>query len=178
MKKLGLWIALAAMIGSVAVAETPEIVPMLQQGTREVVIEGEYQFDSAIGPVTDLLVSYGYFFRDYFEVGGRLGLYNDDFSTDYRIGGFTEYNFYIDSRFVPFVGADIGWFIFDPDVPGFDSENTMFAGASGGVKYFLSSNIALSAKYTLLWSEEKVFYEGDKIKDTDHRLRVGMRFYF
>jgi len=149
---------------------------MISEGTRELVLEGSYDFESAAGSALDLNVKLGYFVLDGIEVGGLVGVSDDDFSTDWRIGAFAEYNVDLGEPIVPFVGVSTGWLRFDPDVG--SSEDTIFLGAEAGAKYFIAENIAISLSYQFTWADEDVFVEDDKVTDTDHRIVLGMRFFF
>lgn len=181
MKRIATLSAMAIMT-AFAGASMAETVPMLQEGTKELTLQGDLDFDSGIGTTIDVDLGLGFFIRDGIEVGGRLGLNDNDYETNYRFGLFTEYNLASDSSLVPFVGAELGWFVYDPDVGAGDSENSFTASASAGAKYFIASNIAISLAYTFIWSDEELFTEdpglSPKYSDTDHHVRLGMRFYF
>lgn len=177
MKRIATLSAMAIMT-AFAGASMAETVPMLQEGTKELVLQGDLDFDSGIGTTIDVDLGLGFFIRDGIEVGGRLGLEDDDYETNYRFGLFAEYNIESDSALVPFVGAELGWYVYDPDTGVGDSENSFTASASAGAKYFIASNIAISLAYQFTWANEDVFLEDNQPEDTDHRLRLGMRFYF
>ncbi len=149
---------------------------MIQEGTKELVLEGAYDFQSVAGSALALDAKVGYFVMDGIQVGGLVGVSDNDFTTDWRIGAFAEYNVDLGEPIVPFVGASVGLVRTDPDVG--SSEDTLFLGAEAGAKYFIAENIAVSLSYQFLWADEDVFADNGDRDDTDHSIQLGMRFFF
>lgn len=147
-------------------------LPMLTAGTQELGISGNVNFTDDIAYTLDL--SYGYFFRDCWEVGFTANAFGDD-DFNFGLGLFTEYNFATGSKWVPYIGASAKWAKVDSEF--FDTDSIAFAGELG-VKYFIRSQMAVFAAINFEWSPDDVFGIGDEIKDNAQNINIGMRFYF
>lgn len=171
MKKFAIIVilSLATIIGGYA--------QMLSQGTKEIEIEGSFDYKSPAGTQIWTALGFGYYVIDNFELMG-VGYFSYD---DYTIGIHpaigAEYNFNLGYKLVPFVGVDLGWGIWDykeaEDIDGF------VYGFEAGLKYFIFENFALSvsADYDLstadLWMEK-----GGNMVDTNWGVRWGLRYFF
>ncbi|MCF7837821.1 MAG: hypothetical protein K9N49_04255 [Candidatus Marinimicrobia bacterium] len=166
---------------------------LLLLGTQELGIEGTIDFDTPGKTALDMNVSYGYFLFDYIEIKGDFSLYDDDFATAVGLLVSGEYNIDLGIELVPFVGGGIGlgrlkYQVYQVTV---DEEgegevgrirnkekNSVLLGVSGGLKYFLAENLALSVALNGRVASEKIFPGKDKMSRTDLSLDWGLRFFF
>lgn len=159
-----------------------DALPDLSAGTQEFGLSGNIQFNDDI--VYNLNLSYGYFFKDNWEVGFNAGLQGSDVTVGLDLGLFTEYNFDLDSKWVPFVGASIG--LASLSVDGVDSAGAsvndditgLNFGGVFGVKYFIRENIAISGSVDFQWSPDDVFGGLDDASSAASNVNIGTRFYF
>lgn len=147
-------------------------LPMLYAGTQELGISGNVNFTDDV--VYNLDLSYGYFFRDCWQVGFTANAFGDD-DFNFGVGLFTEYNFSTGSKWVPYVGVSAKWARVDSEF--FDDDSIAFGGELG-VKYFIRSHMAVFAAVNFEWSPDDIFGVGDEIKDNAQNINIGMRFYF
>lgn len=176
-------LSLATGFSTGAVAQQEATTPQLQEGTQELSVSGRLEFPDADELDYDLDGSYGYFFRDGWEVGAQVSA--SDFGGRDRVDitGFTEYNFNRDSNLVPYVGGGIGLVnaSFDEDIvvgTPIDDEDGLVFDIEGGVKYFLQPHIAVSTAIDFKFSTEDIFAVEDEIEDNLTSLKIGMRYYF
>lgn len=154
--------------------------PMIKQDTHELSLAGNLNRDTlALG------IGYGYFIMDGLEVGaGVVGSYNDfgDKSDAKTFGGdlFAQYNFDLESKFVPFVGVAAGVRYTKLDISGYDSdsETGVFGEGQLGVKYFIVDNLAITLFAFYDISDKEVYTNKDKMEKDDFGLRLGMNTYF
>lgn len=158
--------------------------PMLDEGTREFSVAGRIDLPELDELDYDLDGSFGYFFRDGWEAGIQLNAADFLGRDRVEIAGFTEYNFMREGRWVPYVGGGIGLVSadFDDDVTlgtpiDLDEDGLVFD-VEGGVKYFITSYMAVSLGIGFKFSTEEVFETDDAIEDNLTNVKVGMRYYF
>lgn len=163
------------MAGMVFAAGTSYGV-MIQEGARELSVSGDLQFKSAVGTWLDLQGKAGYFIMDGVQVGMLAGIENNDAWTQWEVGAFTEYNHDLGMELVPFVGVSVSYAYLDPDAG--SSEDSIVLGGYAGGKYFIAENIAISLDYLFQLSDEDLWMDDNEPEDTNHSLRLGMRFYF
>ena len=97
--------------------------PMLDKGTQELALSGTIEMPEFEEVDYDIDVSYGYFVKDGWEVGGRaLGAEVGE-SERFDFSVFTEYNFNRESNIVPYIGASVG--IATVDFDDFDFDTTL-----------------------------------------------------
>lgn len=177
-------LAIAGFATSTPLLADSDVKPMLQQGTQEVSIAGRLEFPDFDRLDYDLDGSYGYFFRDGWEVGARIGASDFGGTDRVDVGIFTEYNFNRDSQWVPYVGAAIGIGAVDFDDGDFDAstelnddEGAIFDIAMG-VKWFVRPHMAISTAINFQFATEDVYATDDSLEDNITTLQIGMRFYF
>ena len=156
--------------------------PAIQEGTRELIVEGGWDPDGASGTELDLTVGYGVFVRDAIEVGGLLGYtsYEDAYGagSDWKvlaIGGFAEYHFDMASMTVPYIGAEVGYTSYEA---GSLDDSTFVYGPKVGVKYFITDNVAVDVALTYMLAGEDIFVNDGILEDNDLSLSFGIRAMF
>ena len=175
MKKLVLAIVVMACMVGVVHAEQPA----LMQGGWELGLDGGFDFEDMHGTALAVDVSIGYFIKDNIEIGGILGYAfaegDPDNDTVVVVGAFAEYNFDLGNNWVPYVGAELGYALYD--AAGID-ENVFQVAGSVGVKYFMTENWAIAGEIVFVWASEDIFNNGGTIEDTDLGANLGIRTYF
>lgn len=184
MKTFSLLAAITASLAAVpASAQNGDDTPLLGEGTREFSISGRIDLPEFDELDYDLDGSFGYFFRDGWEVGVELSAADFGGQDRIEIGGFTEYNFMRESKWVPYVGGGIGLISADFDdsitlgTP-IDDEDGLIFDVEGGVKRFLEPYMAISIAIDFKLSTEDVFATDDEIEDNLSSIKLGMRYYF
>jgi hypothetical protein len=158
----------------------------LAVGTQEVKLSGTIDFKTAAGTLIDLDVFYGVFVMDYLEVGGVLGVIDDDARTIWRIGAASEYNIDLGSPLVPYVGLGIYLSKYEIQVKNSDliiatedeKEEAFLASGEVGCKYFLTDNVALSTAFVFEWATKDIYPDDNKMTDTDYHIDFGLRAFF
>jgi len=174
MKKL-LVMAVAALVATWGFAASD--VANLDVGTSEVGLSGYVDFGTASGTATEINASYGYFIIDNVEVGANGGVQDVENTSRWRIGGFGEYNFFMDSPVVPYAGLSLAYA--STDLEGVeDSDDAAEVGVYAGVKYFVIPDLSVFAQILGAWANEDVYRDDDKADDTDWRVTFGLRYYF
>lgn len=178
------------------------------QGYSELGVQGTLDFDTADDTLFEADLSYGIFWWDFLLFGGRVGLSTSDSITQWRVGAFTEYHFFLESRWVPFLGlsgdiagAEVDFdpittigqvTTTDPDtgeivetgeqaVVTIDrtiDETAFVLGTDVGVKYFFTESVALSTVLGFDWATADIFAADDEGEDTNWDIQFGLRFYF
>lgn len=152
---------------------------MIQEGTRELGVAGLIDFESGSGTLIDITVGYGYFVADHLEIGGSVGIVDDDDFTQWRIGGFTEYNFDLGTAWVPFLGGSIELSGASLDYGTLDEDNTAVVfGFDAGVKYFLVEHLAITTALDFNVATDDIYQGKDEAEDTDFSVEIGLRCYF
>jgi hypothetical protein len=129
---------LALGLGSMSQAQglTNPLLPV--QGTKEVFLRGNLQFEP--DDFFFIEAGYGPFLSSNLQVGGSLSFTDpgegDNLTT---LGLFANYHFPGASQVLPYVGAFIGF----SDAG--DGSSTAY-GLQGGVKYFINSSVAATAQ--------------------------------
>ena len=158
-------------------AASPAFAVTLAPGTMETRVAGQLDATSANGTLVELGVSYGYFFRDNLQAGGRVAFFDNDNSTLYSASVFTEYNFEIGSDdWLPFVEGSLG--LAHGDGEGGTTETALTFEAQGGVKYFLAPNVALSLALVFDYATAEIYPDDDAYDDSDLRAQLAIRYYY
>ena len=170
-------------IASPVIAQEAKSTPLLDKGTQELSVSGRIEIPESDQIDYDIDGSYGYFFRDGWEVG--IQVLAADFGGQDRleIAGFTEYNFMRQSNMVPYVGAGIGLISadFSNDVTlstTLTDDDGLIFDIEGGVKFFVRPNMAISLAIDFKFATEDVFATDESISDNLTNIKVGMRYYF
>jgi len=140
-------------------------LPMLAPGVQELGLSGRLNWDD--DTLYNFNISYGRFLTSNWLVGARAGVSGVNSNKDYNIGVFGEYNFLTGTKWVPFIGADLGY------KRPYEGSNSGILGAYGGVKYFMRSNLAIFASTGGGW-----VISGSGNSGFDKEINLGLRFYF
>ncbi|MCA1808922.1 MAG: hypothetical protein LC725_05640 [Lentisphaerae bacterium] len=173
MKKI---IAMVAAVGFVA---SSSFGAMLEQGTRELGVAGQWNRDSVAG-----FVSFGQFVADGLILGvSGNGGYNDfGNDADARTWGgslFAQYHLDVGAALVPFVGLAGGAQFMKLKAAGrSESDTGWFGEGQAGVKTFISNNIAVAIYGYYTRSDKEIFTNKDELNRYDYGMRVGMNSYF
>lgn len=159
-----------------------QTTPMLDQGTRELSVAGRVEFPDFDEVDYDLNASYGYFFRDGWETGVRVGAADFGGVDRFNISGFTEYNFNRNRNWVPYIGAALGLASveFDDGVDAstdLDDDGWVFD-VETGIKWFVRPYMAITTSIDFQVATDDIFATGDAVEDNLTSIRLGMRFYF
>lgn len=184
MKSASLIFAITGSIAAIpASAQQDTSLPLLDEGTRELSVAGRIVLPEFDELDYDLDGSFGYFFRDGWEIGVELSAADFGGQDRLEVGGFTEYNFMRESKWVPYVGGGLGLIAADFDdtvtigTP-IDDEDGIVFDVEGGVKYFFEPYMAISFAIDFKVSTEEVFETDEAIEDNLSSIKIGMRYYF
>jgi hypothetical protein len=145
-------------------------LPNLSIGVQEFGLSGNIDYADDIA--YNLNLSYGYFFKENWQIGFTTSVQGEESDANFGLGLFTEYNFVGESKWVPFVGFSTKWARLGSDALDSDS---IALGVDLGVKYFLRENLALSFSIGADYAFDDVFPGGDDFQQT---IKIGTRFYF
>lgn len=145
-------------------------LPNLSVGVQEFGLSGNIDYADDIA--YNLNLSYGYFFKENWQIGFTTSVQGEESDANFGLGLFTEYNFVGDSKWVPFVGFSAKWARLGSDALDADS---IALGLDVGVKYFLRENLALSFSIGADYAFDDVFPGSDDFQQT---IKIGTRFYF
>ena len=149
----------------------------LAPGTMETRLAGQLDPTTADGTQVDLNFSWGYFFADNAQAGGRLSFLNSDHVTLAGAAAFAEYNFDLGGEdWLPFVEGSLG--LMSGDLPTGDSDTAVVVELQAGLKFFLAPNVALSSAAVLDYATEDLYVDEEKAEDTDIRLQFAIRYYY
>lgn len=149
----------------------------IAQDTRELRLQGTLDPTTRSGSEFKLHTSYGYFFADNIQAGGRIGFVNNDDVTSFDLGGYVEYNVDVGSEIVPFGEFFAG--IANVDIDGHGGNDTAgIAELRAGAKYFLSEKLAIAAAGVFACATEDIYPDKSKLRNTDAFIELSLRCYF
>ena len=171
MKKY-LAVAIVAVLATFVYAQ-----PSIDEGTRELSLEGGWDSEGPTGTEFDFDVGYGIFIRDALEVGGLLGYSStsDGDAKVWRLGAFVEHHFDMATMTVPYVGARFVYADYDNAVT---DEGALQYGPRVGVKHFIADNVAIDIALQYMLATEDVFVNDGEAEDTDLSIVFGIRAMF
>ncbi len=158
--------------------------PSIQEGTRELFLEGSWDSKGATGSEMDLTVGYGVFMRDQVEVGGFLeyssvedagGIGSGVDATLMGLGGLLEYHFDMASMSVPYVGFRVAYLSVEQ---GSFDDSAITYGPRIGLKYFIADNVAIDIALNYTLSTEDIYVNEGVVEDKDMSLQLGIRAMF
>ena len=176
------YLIVVAIVGALATFAHAQVFPWIEEGTREFLLEGDWDPKGTTGTEIELSAGYGFFLRDLFEVGGLLSYasYEDAGgpgvdSKSWGLSGFAEYHFDVLNAALPYVGARIGYV--DTEEASWDKTAFVY-GPRAGIKYFIADNIAIDAALEYMFATEDIFTNEGEHEDSDLSLKFGIRTMF
>ena len=177
-KKWFIFAVVVMLAGSAFAAEkeSSRVTPNLDNGTK--VLEGAGTI-SLMAEEVQLQLAYGQFIADGIEVALVAGLRDNDFYMSTELGVRAEYNLVLDLALVPFLNAGVVWANAEADDSDIDTDAAVFS-IGGGVKYFISDDVALALNGSYLVATDDLFVdaEDDEVEDDDIRILFSVRCYF
>lgn len=168
MKFRMIFAAAVLALGTTAMATT------LKENTQEFRVEGEFNPETANGTDFQVGLTYGLFVADNIEIGGHITYHDNNSSSLFSAGPFAELNFDIGGEMVPFLGLSVDYAHGDA---GAENHDALAFTGYGGVKYFLSENVAIQARLALDLATDKIYAKSNKAESTDITVDLGMSFY-
>ena len=173
----------SAYVGAQQMSTTTTLDPFLRQGTREFALSGLLDFEVRGNPALDLTGRYGFFIRDYLEVGAfaeLAGNFDDTFR--YGLGAFAEYHlpewsFLQAPRTMPYIGADLGLAFVDSDIS--EDNAALVFQPRFGVKWFIRDFFAIDTNFFFAMATDDLYQnDEDDLDPYDVGIRLGIRVYF
>lgn len=150
---------------------------MLSKGTMEIDIAGNFDPKGAAGSQVFVALGFGYFVIDNLELAAAIAFISDDYEKGYHPAVGAQYNFDLGSKFVPFVGMNVGWGIWD--YKNVEDTNGFVYGIEAGLKYFITKNLALNLSVDYDRSTGDIWMEKDgKMVDNNWGINFGLRYFF
>jgi len=149
---------------------------MLDKGTREISLEGDFSTTGSAGSEIDLSLGYGYFIKDFLEIGVAIDYLDNDFVSNAGINVFGEYNYDTFTNWIPFFGLGIGFSDFDAVVV--EASSALTVNGFGGIKIFLTEYLALSGKLLLEIASDDIYYDNGDAESINLGLDFGIRVFF
>jgi hypothetical protein len=172
MKKL-----IASLFAFAVVASASVRAATLAQETQELRLQGLLDPSTVDGSELSLSASYGYFFLDNLQAGGRIDLVDKDELSKYGLGAFVEYNWDFGTEITPFGELVVG--LANADIEGAGGDDLAgLVELRAGAKYFLAANIAIAAAGVFALATEKIYPDKSKVRETDVFLELSLRSYF
>jgi hypothetical protein len=175
------WLGLALACGlAVSAAQGAALVT---KGSTEIAASGVLDFDTEDGAVSQLDVTYAYFFWDRLSFGARLMAGDDGIVKVGSIGLTGEYNFGLPSKWQPLFGTDLVPFLgvgvdyrhaelYD------EHQNAAVFSSAGGLKFFLTDSAALALSLVGELATEDIYSEYPEGTNKNLFLQLSMGFYF
>ncbi len=148
----------------------------LHEGSREFGVQGNVEFDSAVGTDVNVGLRAGKYVADGIQVGTFGSFADNDVDTRWGVGLYGEYNLVGAGPLVPFIGVSGAYNRSEPS--GLSNSDAFVLGGEVGGKYFLARNTALTLSYLFELASEDIFADNSKLKDTNHNILLGLRFHF
>ncbi len=159
-------------------------VPNLNQGTKQLSINGTYDANHPLDYQLTLDGGFGYFFVDNLMLGVAAGWQSNNLSDKYELGMVGEYNINFGSPWVPYLGVGVLYVGAEVDDDLYNNSEDMDADAwlgrfSGGVKYFFRDDIALALSVNYDMASEDIYADDEgKMESYNWNAMMGLRFYF
>jgi hypothetical protein len=173
----------SAYVVAQPMATTTTLDPFLRKGTRELTLSGILDFEQRGNTALDLEGAYGFFIRDYLELGGfaeLAGNFDDVFR--YGLGAFAEYHlpeltFLQAPRAMPYIGVDLGLAFVDSDVS--EDNAALVFQPRFGVKWFIRDFFAIDTNLFFAVATDDLFLnDEDDLDAYDVGIQLGIRVYF
>lgn len=150
---------------------------ILAQDTQELRVQGTLDPTTRNGDEINLHVSYGYFFMDNIQAGGRVGFVDNDELSSLDLGGYVEYNVDTGSEIMPFGEFFVGMANVDVEDSGGDNTAGVIE-LRAGAKYFLAEHVAIAAAGVFTYASEDIYPDNRKLRDNDAFIELSLRCYF
>jgi len=156
-------------------------LPMIAAGVQEFGLNGRLNWQDET--IYNLNVSYGRFVTNNWLLGVDLGIDGVNSRAGYAIGVFAEYNFLTGTKWVPFIGLGVGYnhlrgtgtqVIGGVATTIDSSSDSLRARGEFGIKYFMRSNMALTASMSGFWDTDSL---PDR-SDFGSQINLGLRYFF
>lgn len=152
-------------------------LPMIAAGVQEFGLNGRLNWQDET--IYNLNISYGRFVTNNWLLGVDLGIDGVNSRAGYAIGVFAEYNFLTGSKWVPFVGIGLGYnHLRGTTTQGLNtidtSSDSVRARGEFGIKYFMRSNMAVTASMSGFWDTDSL----PGRSDFGSQLNFGLRYFF
>jgi hypothetical protein len=173
----------SAYVVAQPMATTTTLDPFLRKGTRELTLSGILDFEQRGNTALDLEGAYGFFIRDYLELGGfaeLAGNFDDVFR--YGLGAFAEYHlpelsFLQAPRALPYIGASVGLAFVDSDIS--EDNAALIFKPRFGVKWFIRDFFAIDTNLFFAMATDDIYLnDEDDLDAYDVGIQVGIRVYF
>jgi hypothetical protein len=160
----------------IIMAATTSLAGRTDRGTVELGISGMLDFQTANGTYYDLELAGGYFFMDGVLFGTKVGFSDDDRHTHFSALGFIEQHFETGRAWIPYAGGQAGIIYASTGSPS-DSTTVAAVGAIGGIKYYLTEQIALDCSLNGLLASDDIFPKKNGETNVDLTIKLGLRFF-
>ena len=156
--------------------------PLLLQGTKELGLSGNLDFQQESRVVLNINGRFGYFPRNYLEVGGFAEVQsNFNEFTRYGLGGFAEFHMLhlaiIKGQAIPYVGADLGPEFVHTSLE--EDHAALIFRPRIGLKWFIRDYLAIDTNLFLAVATADIFPNRKHHLDPyDIGILLGLRFYF
>jgi hypothetical protein len=167
----------ASLFALAVLAAGPARAATLAQDTQELRLQGHLDPSTLNGSEIRLGGSYGYFFLDNIQAGGRADFADNDQISSLGLGAFLEYNVDTGNEIMPFGEFLAGFSNVDVEGAGGDD----LAGRvelRAGAKFFLAENIAIAVAGVFAYATEKIYPDENQLRDTDVFMELSLRCYF
>jgi opacity protein-like surface antigen len=162
---------------SCAICATAAIAAPIGRGAKELSLSGSFDSKGQTGTTIDLNAQVGYFMVDYVEVGLIGGFSDNEVVQTWSAGVFGELHMPLNRTVIPFIGIGALYGNTEIEDPAEETDSVTL-NLTGGSKFFVSENLAVSLAYVFSVANEDIFVNEGQIEDTDSRVELGMRFYF
>ena len=166
-----------AMVAAMAVGACAQ--PMLQEGVREIGLEGYWDSDGETGKEIAVDLTYGVYWRDEIELGAMMG-YASALSGDikaWEVFIFAEKDFDMGGMTVPYVMAKFGWGKSEVTIVDW-SESAFIYGPRIGVKQYLSDNVAIDVGIEYMFSAKDYWNNDGTYENNQLIISYGVRAFF
>ena len=160
-------------------ATSPGSSPMIMEGNKELGLSGSLDFEGSAGGVDiELDALYGYFIRNFLEVGGFVN-FSRELDGDvmrYGLGGFAEYHFPVWTQVIPYVGLSLGLQFVDVDFA--EDESALVFIPRLGIKWFLREYFSIDTNLFFALATDDIYVNDGDLDPYDIGINLGLRIYF
>ena len=175
---IALLVALLMVPGSVVA----QISPFLHEGIKELGLSGNLDFQQESRVVLNINGRFGYFPRNYLEVGGFAEVQSNfnEFSR-YGFGGFAELHIpawaFMQDRAIPYVGADFGPEFVQTSIE--EDHAALIFRPRFGLKWFIRDYVAIDTNLFVAVATDDIFpNKKNDLDPYDVGIQLGLRIYF